>query len=71
MSLDYGLGTMTATTFPIDRSRAVPLLQFSFPCVSVISYVCLQWPYLLNISPSVGALEGPSSAIVAFSGYPD
>ena len=45
-------------SFPTDRSKAVPLLQFFFVCVSVFHMWCLLCPYMPLISPSFAVSVG-------------
>ena len=58
------------SSFPTDRSNAVPLLQVFFVCASVISYVGIVVSLFVPlISPSLCALGGLCFVIVAYPEY--
>ena len=59
---------MSPVVFPIDRSKAVPLFQLYFVCVSVVLQVAFVCPHLFLIN-SFGVLESLCFVIVAFPGY--
>ena len=46
------------SSFPTDRSKTVPLLQFFFFRESVVSYMALFCLYLFFVSPSFGTSGG-------------
>ena len=43
--------SLSPSSFPSDRSKAVPLLQFFFACASVVSFVAFVLPlFVLHLS---------------------
>ena len=55
-------------SFPTDRSKADPLLQFFCDYAPVVSYVAFVLSVFVPISPSLGASGRLCSVIVAFLG---